>query len=435
MIKRTTLWVLLLLLLPFGAAAQDSLPAGQQIRVSLLTCAPGGEVYEQYGHTAIRIQDPSRQLDAVFNYGMFSFNTPHFVWRFIKGETDYQLGVMPYSYFEAEYATRGSSVYEQTLNLTPAEKLRLLDLLEDNYQPAHRTYRYNFLYDNCTTRARDMIEKAVDGRILYAETTGTAETDKTDKADKTDNADKSGKEDTSYRDIIHEHTSRTPWTRFGIDCLLGAEADVPITQRQRQFAPFHLLRDLRQARVQRADSLPQPFVLTETKIVEAGEPVTPADAEGWLSYQMSDDEGGLTPAVAGVLLLMTVVAVAVCQVRQRRHIWLMDILLYALLGLAGIVVGLLFFASTHPTVGSNWLILLLNPIPMLCLPWTIYRVQKRRTDWFNRLYAAYLTLFIIFIPLIPQKFDVTVVTLALGLLVNCGAHLWVTRLKQQNGSK
>jgi hypothetical protein len=86
-------------------------------------------------------------------------------------------------------------------------------------------------------------------------------------------------------------------------------------------------------------------------------------------------------------------------------------------------------------VGSNWLILLLNPIPMLCLPWTIYRVQKRRTDWFNRLYAAYLTLFIIFIPLIPQKFDVTVVTLALGLLVNCGAHLWVTRLKQQNGSK
>lgn len=71
----------------------------------------------------------------MFNYGMFSFDTPHFVYRFVKGETDYQLGITPYSYFESEYAFRGSSVYQQVLNLTYLEKISLLKLLQDNYLP------------------------------------------------------------------------------------------------------------------------------------------------------------------------------------------------------------------------------------------------------------------------------------------------------------
>ena len=89
-------------------AQQDS------VRVSLLTCAPGTEIYELFGHTAIRYENPAEGKDLVFNYGIFSFNTPNFVLRFVKGETDYRLGVVPYSYFEGEYAVRGSSVYQQT---------------------------------------------------------------------------------------------------------------------------------------------------------------------------------------------------------------------------------------------------------------------------------------------------------------------------------
>ena len=113
-------------------AQQDS------VRVSLLTCAPGTEIYELFGHTAIRYENPAEGKDLVFNYGIFSFNTPNFVLRFVKGETDYRLGVVPYSYFEGEYAVRGSSVYQQTLNLTDEEKQKIWDLLEENYRPWNR---------------------------------------------------------------------------------------------------------------------------------------------------------------------------------------------------------------------------------------------------------------------------------------------------------
>ena len=110
---------LLLLLLMIGLMPVKSWGTeSDSIRISLLTCAPGNEIYSLFGHTALRYENLTKQEDWVFNYGLFSFNTPNFVMRFVKGETDYQLGLIQYPYFEGEYAMRGSSVYEQELNLT-----------------------------------------------------------------------------------------------------------------------------------------------------------------------------------------------------------------------------------------------------------------------------------------------------------------------------
>ena len=134
MIKYGFKYLLLALLLCSFAGAYGSKP--DSIRFSLLTCAPGSEIYAHFGHTAIRYENYTRKIDLVFNYGMFNFREPHFVWRFVKGETDYQLGITPYIYFKAEYAMRGSSVYQQVLNLTQAEKERLVALLEENYSVA-----------------------------------------------------------------------------------------------------------------------------------------------------------------------------------------------------------------------------------------------------------------------------------------------------------
>ncbi len=113
-------------LLPMWSSPMDS------VRISLLTCAPGSEIYALFGHSAIRYENPEKDQDWVFNYGMFSFKEPNFVMRFVKGETDYQLGVVPFRYFETEYALRGSSVYQQVLNLTDEEKAKLISLLEEN---------------------------------------------------------------------------------------------------------------------------------------------------------------------------------------------------------------------------------------------------------------------------------------------------------------
>ena len=165
--KRPNLYILLLfflLLLPFG---QTTANGNDSIRLSLLTCAPGEEIYSLFGHTAIRYEDPANGIDAVFNYGLFSFNTPNFIFRFSLGETDYQLGATDYAHFAAEYAFDGRSVWQQTLNLSKEEKAELIRLLQENYRPENRVYRYNFFYDNCATRPRDKIEESIIGKVIY----------------------------------------------------------------------------------------------------------------------------------------------------------------------------------------------------------------------------------------------------------------------------
>ena len=357
------------------------------IKVSLMTCAPGTEIYALFGHTALRYEDAARGEDWVFNYGMFSFDTPHFVYRFVKGETDYELGVTRYPYFEGSYAMRGSSVYQQTLNLTTAEKRKLRELLDENYLPENRVYRYNFFYDNCTTRARDIIEACVEGKIVYPD----------------------GKEGLSFRDIVHQYTKGHEWDELGIDLCLGSEADEPIDGRKQMFAPFYLLEAAKRATIVKGDSV-RPLVLEEKKVVDV---------------EPEDDGGGfpLSPLVCVFILMGITCWVGWLQLRRKKVIWIWDLMLFAAQGLGGCVIAFLVFCSTHPTVGSNWLILLLNPIPLIYLPVMIYKAVKGQKDLYHLINVAYLTLFIMIMPLIQQKINATVLPLALCLLICSASHV------------
>ena len=375
-------------MMPMQAMSSDS------IRLSLLTCAPGTEIYALFGHSAIRYEHPALQRDWVFNYGMFSFSEPNFVMRFVKGETDYQLGVIPYSYFEAEYAERGSSVYQQVLNLTAEEKVNLVKALQENYLPANRVYRYNYFYDNCTTRARDKIEECIDGKVVY--TTPTHEV--------------------TFRDIIHEYTEGHEWSEFGIDLCLGADADKPIDLRQQMFAPFYMLEAARGAMIQRGDTL-VPLVKEEFKVVdvlrtpEPGFPISPM-------------------AGACVLLAITLVVVGV-GIRKGHISCVWDGFLFGLQGIGGCVIAFLFFFSVHPTVGSNWMLVLLNPIPLFYLPFMIYQSLGRKKDAYHGVNAAVLTFFMILMPLIPQEFNLTVLPLALSLWLTSVGHLFIYNRNHQ----
>lgn len=375
-------------MIPMQAMSSDS------IRLSLLTCAPGTEIYALFGHSAIRYEHPALQRDWVFNYGMFSFSEPNFVMRFVKGETDYQLGVIPYSYFEAEYAERGSSVYQQVLNLTAEEKVNLVKALQENYLPANRVYRYNYFYDNCTTRARDKIEECIDGKVVY--TTPTHEV--------------------TFRDIIHEYTEGHEWSEFGIDLCLGADADKPIDPRQQMFAPFYMLEAARGAMIQRGDTL-VPLVKEEFKVVdvvrtpEPGFPISPM-------------------AGACVLLAITLVVVGV-GVRKGHISCVWDGFLFGLQGIGGCVIAFLFFFSVHPTVGSNWMLVLLNPIPLFYLPFMIYQSLGRKKDAYHGVNAVVLTFFMILMSLIPQEFNLTVLPLALSLWLTSVGHLFIYNRNHQ----
>ena len=362
------------------------------IQFSLLTCAPGTEIYSLFGHTAIRYQNFTQNRDLVFNYGMFSFSTPNFIFRFVKGETDYQLGITEFVPFEAEYMFRGSSVYQQVLNLTQEEKNRLLELLVLNYQPQNRIYRYNYFYDNCTTRARDQIERCINGKVIYQDSV----------------------EEKSFRGIVHEFTKGFQWEELGMDLCLGAEADEMIDIRQQMFSPFYMRAFADRAYIEEPDGKVRPLVLKEEVIVNA---------------ERDEDEAGFpfSPMTCAIAFLVVNVLFAVLQVLKKKIYWGWDIVLYLSQGIAGCIISFLFFFSVHPTVGSNWMILLFNPIPLLYLPFMVYNDVKRNNDRYHIVNLVYLTLFILLMPVIPQEFNLTVLPLALGLWCNAMSHTIVCR--------
>ena len=361
--------------------------------MSLLTCAPGSEIYSLFGHTALRYENPAKGEDWVFNYGLFSFDTPNFVYRFVKGETDYQLGVIPYRYFEGEYAMRGSSVYQQELNLTDKEKENVIRLLRENYLPANRVYRYNYFYDNCTTRARDKVEQGIEGKVVYPESEKMC----------------------SFRSIVREYTAGHEWSAFGIDLCLGSEADEPIDERKQMFSPFYMLEYARGAMIHRADTI-VPFVKEEKLLLD----FSTKDED---VFEKDEDVFLPSPWTCALIWWVLTFVVTALGIKNGKVYWLWDILLFGAQGLAGCIIAFLFFFSIHPTVGSNWLLMILNPLPLLYMPLMIYKAIKGKTDVFHVINTMVLLLFIILMPIVQQKFNVTVLPLALNLLTCSVGHL------------
>ena len=394
--KRTILYPLLTLYLLIFSNGQAIASDNDSIRLSLLTCAPGEEIYSLFGHTAIRYEDPANGIDAVFNYGLFSFNTPNFILRFSLGETDYQLGATDYARFAAEYAFDGRSVWQQTLNLSKEEKAELIRLLQENYLPENRVYRYNFFYDNCATRPRDKIEESIDGKVIYP-------------AEPQDGS-------LSFRDIVHQYCKGHPWARFGIDLCIGSEADRPITQRQMMFAPFYLMDAFAGAQIVH-DSVQRPLVSGKELIVDA----LPEEEEGgWMP----------TPFQCSLLLFILTAAATIYSIRKRTGLWGVDLILFGAAGIVGCVLAFLALFSEHPAVSSNFLLFVFHPDQLLFLPYIIYCVRKGKKCWYLTLNLIILTLFIVLFPVIPQRFDFAVVPLALCLLIRSVSNLIVTSKKK-----
>ena len=204
--------VLLIILTTKASAQQTEAPQWvDSVDISLLTCGPGQEVWSYYGHTALRIEDRAHGSDVAVNWGMFSFNQDFFVLRFVFGLTDYQIGIIPMDRFMAEYSYEGRWVRQQRLALTRNEKWNILTAVEKNNQEENRTYRYNFFYDNCTTRARNMI-------IDHLATNSTNFEIKTTLS--------------TYREEIHRLNAHHRWARFGNDLLLGFRADRAINKQE-----------------------------------------------------------------------------------------------------------------------------------------------------------------------------------------------------------
>lgn len=304
-----------------GAEARS---LSEEAQISLLTCTPGEELYARYGHTAIRVQDPQNRLDLVFNYGIFDFNTDHFYWKFVKGETWYELGAITMPWFMLEYEEEHRPVYEQVLNLNPSQREEIWQALVRNYEPENRKYLYNFVFDNCATRPYLLIQKAL-GDTIRSEYTGNT--------------------GTTYRRFIRRYTGSMTWANAGINLLFGPKADKPMNNEQRLFLPEELMLYMAQAHL--SDGTP---LVSESEIGSFDLPKTPWYASwplGWAVY-----------------------FIVVCLIswwdrrRGKRSRWL-DIAVGVPYILLLVLVAFLTFFSCHPLVGFGWRLLII-PLTHLC---------------------------------------------------------------------
>ncbi len=362
--------------------------------VSLLTCSPGDEVYSYFGHTALRYCNPDKKLDLVFNYGVFDFSEPGFVAKFVLGETDYLLGAVEFPYFIQEYAMRGSGVTEQVLALDSLQKERLFALLCENLRPANRVYRYNYFYNNCTTKARDIIEEALadGGGVEYAVCDSGV----------------------TFRETVHRFTAVSSWYSFGIDLLLGSDADSAPGARVLQFIPSTLMRDFSSAVVTLATDSMAPLVAATNELLV---PVDDASARGTF----------FTPTLFFAILLLLTMAVTYAGYRRKRLFLGVDILLLAVQGAAGALITFMVLFSVHPTVGSNMLILFLNPLPLLLLPIFIYNIIKHRKQNIMWMQTIMVAQFLLLSPLIPQCMPPAVYMFATTLLIR---SLFITHIRK-----
>ena len=386
--------VLLCTFLPLRLSAQPAkgeAPARDSLRISLLTCAAGEEIYTLFGHTAIRCENLTRKTDVVYNYGVFDFSSGGFVLRFALGETDYRLDKGHTDYFAHAYYYYGRDIWQQVLNLTQEEKERLIALLEENYRPENRVYRYNFFYDNCSTRPRDKVEEAVEGSVDYG-------------------VDMEAPTTHTFRELVYRYSEGHPWSRLAMDLCLGSEADKPISRRTMQFVPFLLQADLTKAQV--VDSIGQKrrLVSHESQLVKA----MPKD---------KSREGGLTPELCAWLCFAVTLLLTVYGLRRRKPLWGVDVVLFAAMGLAGCVLAFLVFFSQHPCMSPNYLLFVFHPLHLFGLAEVVYKERRGKLSFYQTTNLAVLTLFILLWGVFPQEFPLTVLPLALCLWIRSVAHL------------
>lgn len=375
-----------------GNYVNDSTMAAQLVRmdsvqISLLTAGPGNEVWSLYGHTAIRYKDEATGEDLAVNYGMFSFNKSFFIIRFVLGLTDYEMGISSMDHFINSYGSEDRWVYEQTLNLTREEKLEITAALNENSLPENRVYRYNYFYNNCTTKAREMIINHLNIKGYLADNQWNGN---------------------SYRKMVHQWTTGHQWTRFGNDLLLGIGSDFKTEREASFFLPDSVRKDFDNIILTNPDGSKRKLVTKATWLIR------PVKAHNLSSSSF------VTPQIVFGSLFVIILLLTIYQWRSRRSLWPLDCLLLIATGLAGIILFVMIF-SEHPTVRVNLQILLLNPLSLLFAIPVVRTARRGQCHWYWKVLSICLVLFLI--GAFFQSYAEGMLLLAASLLARCVVHL------------
>ena len=380
--KKGLLYIVLTFILSVvnATVGAQSMTNPDRIQISLLTCSPGKEVWAQYGHTAIRYYDKESGEDLAINYGIFSLDQTYFIPRFVLGMTDYRMGVQPMDIFLAQYSYEGRGVIEQVINLSAEDKEVIYEALQENMKPENVVYRYNYFFDNCTTRARDMLVNHLHGKVVYPP----------------------AEEDATFRSMIHKWNNKYEWSQFGEDLLLGVNADRKTTKSEQQFLPENLRSDFDKARYNRKPLVKETNVLLDAE-TEVAEPVFP-----------------LSPLSVALIFAVISLVMMLFSYRRQQVYWVWDLALMLTSGLMGIIFFVMIF-SQHPCVSLNFILFFFNPLPLFFLYSTI---KKKKVIWW-KIWGVLIILGLF--GSLFQEIPLPILIVASFLLLHCIVHLRINK--------
>lgn len=310
---RNSLFILFVFFSAFSFGQKDS-TVNKGIQVSLLTCGAGPEIYSVFGHTAVRIVDSNAGTDIVYNYGTFDGYDDDFEIKFMQGKLLYYISEETFEDFISMYQMEGRWVEEQILNTSENEKRQIQDYLLTNMLPENRAYKYDFFFDNCATRIRD----------IFTQTHGDAF--------KYPNVLPDGK-NLTFRDIINRYLVKNPWERFGINILLGSKIDQNMSNAQIMFLPDYL-----QDGIEGATLNGQQYAEKKNRIIDEIKNTAAKDYTLWM--------------VMLGLLLLTIMGHTISSLKILGSI--MSNFLLVLTGLLGLLILTMWFATDHQTCANNF---------------------------------------------------------------------------------
>lgn len=340
---RNLLTLLFILSTLFVQAQKDSttMPA---YRVSLITCGPGAEIYSVFGHSAIRVEDRLNGTDWVYNYGTFDGYEENFELKFMQGKLLYYLSVEDYNDFVDAYNIEGRWVHEQAFIADTATIQRMVKLLEQNSLPENRAYKYDFFFDNCATRIRDIIQKSYHNQLHFA-TVSTKD------------------KPITYRQMINYYLRHNAWERLGINIVLGSKIDQVMSNEQIMFLPDYLEKAVMGAQYDGKS------IVSATKIINDGE-------------QFKYQQNYIIIIILASVILLFLLGFKYAAFQKVQKI--ISTLVLFLTGLLGLIILTMWFATDHQTCVENYNLLWALPTNL------IYLIRKKKDKY--ALVAALLAL-------------------------------------------
>jgi hypothetical protein len=397
--QRIALIACFLLFLSRLSPAQAPLSADAEI--SLLTGSPGNALYTTFGHSAIRVRDPHQSLDLVFNYGTFDFSTPNFYMKFLRGKLDYMLSVESFERFQLGYYYGNQWVIEQVLGLDSVQKQTVFNHLAINYRPENRYYKYDFFFDNCATRIRDLFDNSLGDRLISR------------------HPERWTSQPATFRTLLrHYLTGWQMWSGLGIDIILGMPTDRAALPDEYLFLPDFMAETYRLSQVITETGEAQNYVKNEETIIT--------------NRPKPDPPGFLMPRPVTWMLLAAIGLLTALGFYLKKPLRAIDVFLFGLAGAIGALIVFLWFFTEHSATKNNLNILWAWPshLPLLFL---FFRSGKN--VFFKRYLLAYISILAVLLgswAWLPQHLNPALIPILILLILRSALHLYIYPFQSSN---